>query len=148
MLTLIIKGYLMKRTVYLSGPMGGCTFAEMAEWRAYVANKLNSSTLKCTDPTRSFTKDGPPKETDKWINRRDYFDCVQAQALLVNFKGMKHISIGTVMEIAWAYQKQIHVVVVCDKEGPQNHPMLKDSITHEAYTLDDGIAAVKELLSE
>jgi hypothetical protein len=61
---------------------------------------------------------------------------------------MKTISIGTVMEIAWAYQKQIHVVCVCDPDGPQNHPMLQDSITHEVHTLDEGIAAVKELLSE
>lgn len=138
----------MKRSVYLSGPMGGCSFKEMTEWRTYVAERLNSDTLKCTLPTRSFTEAAAPKETDKWINRRDYFDCVQSQCILVNFQGMKTISIGTVMEIAWAYQKQIHIICVCDPDGPQNHPMLKDSITHEVYTLDEGIAAVKELLSE
>lgn len=138
----------MKPTVYLSGPMGGCSFEEMTEWRAYVAERLNSDTLKCTLPTRSFTKQAAPKETDKWINRRDYYDCVQAKCVLVNFKGMKHISIGTVMEIAWAFQKQIHIICVCDPEGPQSHPMLADSITHVVYTLDEGIAAVKELLSE
>lgn len=138
----------MKHTVYLSGPMGGCSFAEMTTWRKYVASKLESKTLTCTDPTRSFTKNGPPAETDKWINRRDYQDCTQARCVLVNFLGMKTISIGTVMEIAWAYQKQIPIVCVCEPDGPQNHPMLKDSIVFEAATLDEGIAAVKELLSE
>lgn len=138
----------MKQFVYLSGPMGGCSFAEMNDWRAYAAEKLNSPTLKCLLPTRSFSKDYQPPETDKWINRRDYFDCVRAQCLLVNFKGMKHISIGTVMEIAWAYQRQINIVCICEPDGPQNHPMIKDCLTHEVYTLDDGIAAVKELLSE
>ncbi len=138
----------MKRLVYLSGPMGGCSFKEMSEWRAYVSEKLNSESLKCIDPTRSFTATSVPNETDKWINRRDYFDCVNAQALLVNLKDMKSLSIGTIMEIAWAYQKQIHIVCVCEPDGPQNHPMVKDSITHEVYTLDEGIAAVKELLSE
>jgi hypothetical protein len=138
----------MKQFVYLSGPMGGCSFKEMNDWRAEAAEKLNSQTLMCLNPTRSFTETSVPKETDKWINRRDYFDCVRAQCLLVNFKGMKHISIGTVMEIAWAYQNHIHIVLVGDPDGPQNHPMLKDSITHEVTTLDEGIAAVKELLSE
>lgn len=138
----------MKKLLYLSGPMGGCSFKDMREWRAYVATRLDSDTLKCIDPTRSFGEGVIPKETPKWINRRDYYDCVNAQCLLVNFKGMKTLSIGTIMEIAWAYQKQIHVVCVCDQEGPQNHPMLDDSITHVVYTLDEGIEAVKELLSE
>jgi len=138
----------MKQFVYLSGPMGGCTFKEMSTWREYVATKLDSPTLKCIIPTRSFSAKFIPKETDKWINRRDYFDCVRSQCLLVNFIGMKSLSIGTIMEIAWAYQKQINIVCVCEPDGPQNHPMLKDSITHEVASLDEGIAAIKELLSE
>jgi nucleoside 2-deoxyribosyltransferase len=138
----------MKQYVYLSGPMGGCTFKEMTDWRAEAEEKLNSATLKCLLPTRSFLEGFAPEETDKWINRRDFFDCVRSQCLLVNLKGMKTLSIGTIMEIAWAYQKQIHVVVIGEPGGPQNHPMLKDSITHEVRTLDEGIAAVKELLSE
>lgn len=138
----------MKQFVYLSGPMGGCSFDQMTSWRKEASEKLNSASVKCIEPTRSFSSELIPKETDKWINRRDYFDCVRSQCLLVNFKGMKHISIGTVMEIAWAYQKQIPIVLVAEPDGPQNHPMLKDSITHEVATLDEGIAAVKELLSE
>ncbi len=138
----------MKRLVYLSGPMGGCSFKEMSAWRDYVSDSLNSGTLKCVSPVRSFGEGIVPVETPKWVNRRDYFDCVSAQCVLVNFKGMKTLSIGTIMEIAWAYQKQIHIVCVCDPDGPQTHPMLKDSITHEVSTLDEGILAVKELLSE
>lgn len=138
----------MKQFIYLSGPMGGCSFKEMTDWRAYATSKLDSESVKCISPTRSFTQEVIPKETDKWINRRDYNDCVRSQCLLVNFKGMKHLSIGTVMEIAWAYQKQIPIVCICELDGPQAHPMLKDSITHEVTTIDEGIAAVKELLSE
>lgn len=138
----------MKQFVYLSGPMGGCSFAEMTTWRHYAEEKLNSDTLQCLLPTRSFEENHTPNETSKWINRRDYFDCVRAQCLLVNLKGMKSISIGTIMEIAWAYQKQIHIVCICDEGGVQTHPMLADSITHEVSSVIEGIAAVKELLSE
>lgn len=128
--------------------MGGCSFKEMNEWRVYAAEKLDSYSVKCINPARSFTASSVPSETSKWINRRDYNDCVRAQVVLVNLIGMKHLSIGTIMEIAWAYQKQIPIVCVCEAKGPQDHPMLKDSITHEVLTLDEGIAAVKELLSE
>lgn len=138
----------MKHTVYLSGPMGGCTVEEMTVWRKYVESKLNSENVVCTLPTRSFTKTHTPHETDRWINRRDFFDCTRASVVLVNLLGMKTLSIGTIMEIAWAYQKQIPVVVIVEPDGPQNHPMMKDSITQEARTLDEGIAFVKELLSE
>ncbi len=138
----------MKQYVYLSGPMGNCTFKEMREWRAYVSERLDSNSLTCLDPTRSFTENSVPVESSKWINRRDYFDCVRAQALLVNLQGIKTLSVGTIMEIAWAFQKQIHIVCVVEPGGPQNHPMLADSITHEVATLDEGIAAIKELLSE
>ncbi len=139
----------MKHTVYLSGPMGGCNFDEIVNWRFEATLKLNSANVKCISPTRSWkSADFIPPETDKWVNRRDYFDCTKAACLLVNFKGMKHISIGTVMEIAWAYQAQIPVILISEPDGPQKHPMLKDSITHEVATLDEGVAMIKELLSE
>lgn len=138
----------MKQFVYLSGPMIGYSLKEVTDWRTHAEEKLNNDSVKCLVPTRSWKSNDLPKETDKWINRRDYFDCTRASALLVNFVGMKHISIGTVMEIAWAYQAQIPVILIAEPNGPQNHPMLKDSITHEVSTLDEGIAFVKELLSE
>lgn len=138
----------MKHTVYLSGPMGGCTVEEMTAWRKKAEKALNTENVTCTLPTRSFTATHTPNETERWINRRDFFDCTRASVILVNLIGMKILSIGTIMEIAWAYQKQIPVVCVCDADGPQNHPMLKDSITQEARTLEEGIVFVKELLSE
>lgn len=138
----------MKQMVYLSGPMIGYKVKEVNSWRLEAAEKLNSETVKCLDPTRSWTETEIPKETDRWINRRDFFDCTRAQCLLVNFIGMKHLSIGTIMEIAWAYQAQIPIILIGEVDGPQKHPMLKDSITQEVRTLDEGIKLVKELLSE
>lgn len=138
----------MKQYVYLSGPMIGCSFKEMASWRLEACEKLNSDTVKCLSPTRSYTEKEIPYETDKWINRRDYFDCTRADCLLVNFLDMKKLSIGTVMEIAWAYQAQIPVIAVVKAGGFQNHPMLQDCITQEVGSLEEGINFVKELLSE
>lgn len=156
----------MKHTVYLSGPMGGCTFEEMTGWRKQAEKELNSDSVKCTLPTRSITPKYHPHETDRWINRRDHFDCTKASAVLVNLQGMKSISVGTVMEIAWAYDRHIPVVCIVDKEPKKHgiihegtslfvnapeihkHPMMVDSITQVVYSVEDGINFVKELLSE
>ena len=157
----------MKHTVYLSGPMGGCSYEEMTGWRKQAESALNSENVRCTLPTRSITKNKHPYETERWINRRDHFDCTKAAVILVNLQGMKTISIGTVMEIAWAYDRQIPVIAIVDKEpslhfvsmeegaavymkNPEihKHPMMIDSITQVVYSVDEGIAFVKELLSE
>ena len=139
----------MKHTVYLSGPMGGCTHDEMRAWRLYTAEQLNTRNVLCTDPTRSMLPDHTPLETERWINRRDFFDCTNASVILVNLVGMKTLSIGTIMEVAWAYQKQIPVIVVCDEDCyAMKHPMMKDSVTQEARSLEEGIGLVKELLHE
>jgi nucleoside 2-deoxyribosyltransferase len=138
----------MRQFVYLSGPMMGYKHNEVNDWRAYASEKLNNEYVKCLSPMRTWTEEHLPDETDKWINRRDYFDCTRASCVLVNITMMKHLSIGTIMEIAWAYQAQIPVICICNEGGPQKHPMLRDSITHEVYSLDEGIAFVKELLSE
>lgn len=156
----------MKHTVYLSGPMGGCSYEEMTGWRKQAESALNSESVKCTLPTRSITKNKHPYETDRWINRRDHFDCTKAATILVNLQGMRSISVGTVMEIAWAFDRQIPVIVIADK-APQKyyqiregvtfeftapeihkHPMMVDSITQVVYSVEDGINFVKELLSE
>lgn len=134
--------------VYLSGPMIGYPYKEITDWRKEAERALNTERTRCLAPTRSFSENNIPYETDRWINRRDFFDCTRADCLLVNFLGMKHISIGTVMEIAWAYQKHIPVICICEPGGPQKHPMLQDSITQEVRTLSEGIKFVRELLSE
>jgi hypothetical protein len=59
-------------------------------------------------------KDRGPFATSRGVMTRDFFDCNRADVVLVNFVGAKTVSIGTVMEIAWAYQKHTPVVVAMD----------------------------------
>ena len=84
----------------------------------------------------------------KAINRRDYFDCTRSTLVLVNLEGTERVSIGTVMEIAWAYQAKIPTIVVCPKGNIHHHVMLDECSTYQVETLDEAIALVKVLLPE
>lgn len=80
------------------------------------------------------------------INVRDYNDVKTSDALLVNLLDYNNkVSIGTVMEIAWARVFQIPVVIVMEKENIHNHGMLTYG-NIVVNGLSEGIAAIQQLL--
>lgn len=79
---------------------------------------------------------------------RDFNDCVNADLVFANFLGANHISIGTCMEMAFAFTRQIPVIAVIDKDNPHaHHPMLEETFSFRVPDLDAGIdVAVSFLL--
>lgn len=149
----------MRHYVYLAGPITGITFDGAQEWRDYAASALDSDKVETLSPLRgkeflctagiltNGTYDGA-LTTGKAINRRDFFDCTRASALLVNLSGAQRVSVGTVMEIAWAYQKQIPTIVVMEKGNLHHHVMLDECSTYIVETLEEGLAILKLLFNE
>jgi nucleoside 2-deoxyribosyltransferase len=43
----------MDKTVYLAGPISGCSYDEASEWRDEVAAQLRRSSIKCLSPLRA-----------------------------------------------------------------------------------------------
>jgi nucleoside 2-deoxyribosyltransferase len=82
----------------------------------------------------------------KGINTRDYNDVMRCDAVFVNFLGATKVSIGTVMEIAWAKAFLKPVVCVMDKDNIHNHSMLNYSCGYIVDTLDEGVAILQVLL--
>lgn len=80
------------------------------------------------------------------ILTRDHWDCKTADAILVNLSGMEKVSIGTVMEIAWAYAYRIPTVIVMEKDNIHRHGMIEQSAGWVVESLDEGIKAVKSIL--
>jgi len=78
---------------------------------------------------------------------RDFNDCSTCDVLLVNLLGASKVSIGTVMEIAWAYQNRTPVVVVMEQEGnPHEHAMIREAIGFRVHTMGEAIAVVRTIL--
>jgi nucleoside 2-deoxyribosyltransferase len=138
--------------VYLAGPITGVTYDGCTEWREYVKDKVDNSILTLS-PMRGkqFIKErseggliGMSFEdsllaSNKGINTRDYFDVQRADAIFVNFLGAKKVSIGTVMEIAWARAFNKPVVCIMEENNIHQHSMLNYACGYITNDLDLGI---------
>lgn len=150
----------MKHYVYLAGPIAGQTYAGATSWRDFASSSLNSEKIECLSPMRGkdflrndevlapINANPPVIATEKGINRRDFFDCTRADCLLVYFPASEKASIGTAMEIAWAFQAQIPVVRVMNKPNVHDHPMLNDCVTYTVDTLGEAIELIKFLFND
>jgi len=144
-------------TVYLAGPITGCTYNGCIDWRKYATDKLANSDIVGLDPMRGKTfleketsvgnNYAHPLGTPRGIMTRDHWDCTRCDVLLVNLMGATRVSIGTVMEIAWAYQVRIPIVLVIEPEGnPHDHAMIQEAIGFRTSCLDDAINIIKAIL--
>jgi nucleoside 2-deoxyribosyltransferase len=71
---------------------------------------------------------------------RDHWDVSRCDAVLVVLSGATRVSIGTVMELGWAYAYRKPVVAVMEEEGnPHEHGMVREALSYRVTTLDEAI---------
>ena len=143
--------------VYLAGPITGATYDTATEWREEARMMLANSGIDGYSPMRGKAylstedklKDSYSDHTMSSINGinvRDFNDCKTSDALLVNFLNCgSRVSIGTVMEIAWARAFQIPIVIVMEEDNVHNHGMLVFGNV-VVRDLSDGIQAIRQIL--
>jgi nucleoside 2-deoxyribosyltransferase len=146
------------KTVYLAGPISGLSFDGCTDWRNYAITKLALSKIKGVDPMRQkdYLKDeknisdayeNHVMSCSRGIYTRDRYDCFTCDVLLVNLLGAKKVSIGTVMEIAWADSRQVPIIAVVEKEGNiHDHAMIREAIGFRVETLDEAIVVAQKIL--
>jgi nucleoside 2-deoxyribosyltransferase len=97
------------KTVYLCGPINGCTDAECTDWREFAKVNLTCDTL---DP---MARDYRGRELEPGIAaeivENDKADIDKSDILLVNYTKP---SVGTSMEILWAWLAHKPVIIVCE----------------------------------
>ena len=145
--------------VYLAGPITGVTYDGCTEWRDYVKNKLPDH-IETLSPMRGKQRlaekaSGKPildcyeedkLTSSKGINCRDYFDCKRADVIFVNFLGATRISVGTVMEIAWARAFEKPVICVMEKDNIHQHSMLNFACGFIVESIDEGIDILESVI--
>ena len=157
---------MVNKCVYLAGPITGCTWDEATDWREEVRNQLLRSGIKAVSPLRAkvyLRECGPIKDhhddidtgaftnmsTSRGITTRDRFDCTNCGVLFVNLLDTKKVSIGTVIEIAWADANRIPIVLVMEKTGNlHDHSMINECVGFRVPTLFEGIEVVKAILGD
>ncbi len=150
--------------VYLAGAIAGLSGADATDWRVIADGRLFDRGIETLDPMRA--KGALAKQaristnfndyadrgaffTSRGIMVRDYNDVKRCDALLVNLLDLERPSMGTIMELAWAYAMQKPAVVVIEAEGNPHdlHPMLHETMSFRVTTLDEALDAVAVILN-
>lgn len=128
-------------TVYLSGPISGCTYEKATDWRTLAAAMLEPMGFWVLDPMRGksflsnqkkierevYEADHNPVLSDKALVNRDHADVVNADIVLVYLTGATTVSIGTMFELAWALHLRKIVVIVVEQGSVHDHPFVREA---------------------
>ena len=156
------------KKVYLAGPITGLSFEGCTDWREYAIKELDRVGITGLSPMRS--KDYLQRERivgdcydDKVLScargiiTRDRWDTTRCDIILVNLLGAEKVSIGTVMELAWADLARIPSIVVMEPTLPSTgtpvrpgniheHSMLREATGFRVETLEEGLNVAKAIL--
>ena len=150
--------------VYLAGGIAGLNAAEMLDWRHEASRQLYMRGLATLNPMRAKESlvTGMDRVsfdfrqyagrgaffTSRGIMTRDSTDVRRCDALLVNLLGLAQPSLGTIMELGWAYILNKPAVVAIEAEGNPHdgHPMIYEAMPFRVTTLDEAIDAVAVIL--
>jgi len=143
--------------LYCAGPITGVSYSGSTNWRKYVADHLPPhitavSPLRAKDYLSKEKKikasyENIPLSSQKGIMTRDRFDVMRADMILVNLLGSETVSIGTVMEVAWADAFRKPIILVLEEENIHSHPMLKEAAGYIVSDLPSAISIAIAVLS-
>jgi nucleoside 2-deoxyribosyltransferase len=130
-------------TVYLAGPIEGCTDEEIFIWRNEAKDLLFDG-VRGISPTRMELLDPSAVITQNYM---DIKTCDVVLAYLPKCISDRRCSYGTICEVAWAYSHQTPVVIVSDDPYIHEHPVLKMIGVHFDY-LEDATTYINQLLGD
>lgn len=119
--------------IYLVRPISGCTFQEVTQGYKETANILlnhgyqvlhammGKEDLQQNDEVFKNHGYTHPVATDRAILGRDRWMVKKADIVFANFLGAKRVSIGSMMELAWAHDHGKHVVIAMEKDNIHRH---------------------------
>lgn len=138
--------------VYLAGAMSGLSADDAKGWRIEAGKRLTEAGFTVLDPARGLMFLEPNEtvadgyddrfdETRHTVFNRDKFDSTRSDILLVNLLGHpRRVSIGTVMEMAWAHLSGRFTVTVMDKEDTcYLHAFINETSSVIIESLDEAV---------
>jgi nucleoside 2-deoxyribosyltransferase len=122
--------------VYLVRPIAGCVFDEVVTYYEETADILSDVGYevlyammgKCQFRGQEglFKNKGytHPVSTDRAIIGRDRWMTKKADIIFANLMNAKTVSIGSVMELAWAFDHGKHVVLAMEENNIHRHAFI------------------------
>lgn len=152
----------MKFKVYLAGPITGCSCGTCTNWRDGVKDALtdiSGGRIEGFSPLRSkeylaneaVIQDFYPDtlsvmSTQRGIFHRDRLDVKTSNLVFVNMIGATQVSIGTVMEVAWADAWGIPIVYVIDKDNIHDHSMMREACPFTIDNFEEAVLMTAKIL--
>lgn len=153
-----------ERSVYLAGPISGCTYEGATDWREYAKWKLETHGITAYSPMRGKeylrtekVLQGHPDayvglglSNPKGIVTRDRRDCQACDIVIMNLLPAEEtgiVSIGSMIEVGWADSIRVPIIVVMTEKNPHYHAMLTEIAGYVVKTLDDAIIVAAALLN-
>jgi|GEM_PF-1143899 len=149
--------------VYLAGPISDTTFEGAISWRQYAQEFLAKYGILGVSPMRgkdyfaqlmsedetfndrfddkvqAYKDINEPMSTAQAIFHRDRWDVYRSDIILAHLIGFEKVSIGTVMELAWADAYGKLVIATLDERDIHYHGMLLHTIGIMAGTLEEAL---------
>jgi nucleoside 2-deoxyribosyltransferase len=153
------------RKVYMAGPISHVSFRNATDWRKDFSEMMAEIAphVTCASPLRSkeylsglenipvrasVNAQKRPLSTDRGIMTRDHWDCMSSDAIVANLLGTERVSIGTVMEIAWAYAYRKPLVLIMETEGNiHDHPLISEAAGFHVTTLQEAAKVCASILT-
>ena len=147
-----------KPNVYLAGPITGLSYGGSVDWRNSVKSQLADINITGISPMRHKdylvgqavvpdSIEDKVMSSQRGIFARDYWDVRRCDAIFVNLLDAQTVSIGTVMEIAWAWAHQKPCVLTMENDSNiHEHPMLREACPFRVDTVDEGVDIIARLL--
>ena len=129
------------KTVYLAGPIEGCTEEEIFQWRSYVKDLLEDG-IRAISPRTLDSSKASEVTTQSFM---DVDVCDVVLAYVPKSINKRRCSYGTICEIAWAYTEQTPIVIVSDDDYIHEHPIMKTMGVH-FYSFGEAIEYINNLL--
>lgn len=144
--------------IYLARPMAGFPVDEITQYFKNVKAELEplgyvvynpmtgKEAIKFDDPEKIKAHGYDyPLATDHAITRRDMWMVNQADIVYANFSDSDKVSIGTCMEIAWAYAAGKNVVMVLPNDNVHCHAFIHECATVIFRSPEEAMLYLKQL---
>jgi nucleoside 2-deoxyribosyltransferase len=125
-------------SLYLCGPINGCTDEECKNWREFVKANWKGTTI---DPMRRDYR-GKELESYREIVELDKVDVAKADVMIVNYDKP---SVGTSMEVIFAWMIGKPVVVVAANPDVVISPWLRYHAHFIEYSFSDALETIQRV---
>ena len=142
---------MLKKYIYLAGPIAGLNEQEATEWRKGVVDTLPHGIVGISPLRCEPLKQGMVYTDARAINAKNWLDTESADlvlAFLPKEMNERRPSIGTIIEIGWAIGLRKPLIVVSDDEYLMEHPLIQRNASWRLDNLPDAVEVITGLFGD